>query len=364
MFQFLLKVNAKPMKILNFVNVILVITIIISAIAGVTFQQFRNVPAVLILFVLPVTQLLIGFVWIILDRQNIYIQRYFVGVLFYIALMLLFFRIDYSLVTAEIIPIISVSIPLILATYFTYILNLNSRTHSFLTAEWNDLALINYEVDPNILEKYVPAGTELDFFKGKCYLSLIGFMFENVKVLCISVPFHTDFEEVNLRFYVKRFENGIWKRGAVFIKEIVPKHAITIVANTLYKEHYETMKMRHNIVSNEISKSFHYEWLKNDKWNSIFVNTQNIPTDIAIGSEAEFITEHYFGYTKYNKSKTIEYEVTHPRWQELQVIDYAIDVDFQNIYGIDFSFLQDLKPASAFLAIGSKITIEGKKTIS
>ncbi len=234
---------------------------------------------------------------------------------------------------------------------------------SFLTAEWNDLALINYEIDAAILEKYVPVGTELDFFKGKCYLSLIGFMFEKVKVLGISVPFHTDFEEVNLRFYVKRFENGIWKRGAVFIKEIVPKHAITIVANTLYKEHYETMKMRHCIVSNATSKSFQYEWLKSGKWNSIFVNTQNIPKDITTGSEAEFITEHYFGYTKYDKSKTIEYEVTHPRWQELQVLDYAVEVDFQNIYGKDFIFLQNLEPSSAFLAIGSEITIEGKKTI-
>ena len=234
---------------------------------------------------------------------------------------------------------------------------------SFLTAEWNDLVLINYEIDPKILEKYVPVGTELDFFNDKCYVSLIGFMFENVKVLGIKVPFHTDFEEVNLRFYVRRFENGSWKRGAVFIKEIVPKHAITIVANTLYKEHYETMKMRHARTADAVSKTFQYEWLKNGKWNSMVVKTEKIPIDIAVGSEAEFITEHYFGYTKYSNNKSIEYEVTHPKWQELQILDYTVDVDFESIYGKDFSFLQNLDPASAFLALGSKITIEGKKTI-
>ena len=234
---------------------------------------------------------------------------------------------------------------------------------SFLTAEWNDLVLINYEIDPKILEKYVPIGTELDFFNDKCYVSLIGFMFENVKVLGIKVPFHTDFEEVNLRFYVRRFENGSWKRGAVFIKEIVPKHAITIVANTLYKEHYETMKMRHARTADAVSKTFQYEWLKNGKWNSMVVKTEKIPIDIAVGSEAEFITEHYFGYTKYSNNKSIEYEVTHPKWQELQILDYTVDVDFESIYGKDFSFLQNLDPASAFLALGSKITIEGKKTI-
>lgn len=234
---------------------------------------------------------------------------------------------------------------------------------SFLTAEWNDLALINYEIDPKILENYVPKGTELDLWNGKCYLSLIGFMFENVKILGLKIPFHVNFEEVNLRFYVKRFEDGNWKRGVVFIKEIVPKHAITIVANTLYKEHYETLKMRHSRTQTATSKSFQYDWKKNNKWNSITMQTNKSALPIGENSEAEFITEHYFGYTKYNEKTTIEYEVRHPRWQQLEVTHYEIDVNFENIYGKHFNFLQQLKPTSAFLALGSKITIEGKKTI-
>ena len=234
---------------------------------------------------------------------------------------------------------------------------------SFLTAEWNDLALINYEINPQILKKYVPKGTELDLWNGKCYISLIGFMFENVKVLGIKIPFHINFEEVNLRFYVKRFENGNWKRGTVFIKEIVPKHAVTIVANILYKEHYQTLKMKHSRATNEYSKTFQYQWKKDSKWNSITMKTSKNAVPIELNSEAEFITEHYFGYTKFNENKTIEYEVTHPRWQQLQVIETKIDVDFELIYGDDFKFLQDAQPASTFLAIGSKITIGGKKTI-
>ncbi len=234
---------------------------------------------------------------------------------------------------------------------------------SFLTAEWNDLALINYEINPKKLEKYVPKGTELDLWNNKCYISLIGFMFENVKVLGIKIPFHINFEEVNLRFYVKRFEDGEWKRGVVFIKEIVPKYAITFVANTLYKEHYQTLKMRHSRSENEASKTFKYEWIKDSKWNSITMKTDKKAISIELNSEAEFITEHYFGYTKFNENKTIEYEVTHPRWEQLAVIDTKIDVDFKSIYGNDFEFLQHLKPASTFLALGSKITIESKKTI-
>ena len=234
---------------------------------------------------------------------------------------------------------------------------------SFLTAEWNDLALINYEINPKILENYVPTGTELDLWNGKCYISLIGFMFEKVKVLGIKIPFHINFEEVNLRFYVKRSENGLWKRGVVFIKEIVPKHAITIVANTLYKEHYQTLKMRNSRTENDTSKSFQYEWKKDGKWNSMALTTCKKPLPIELNSEAEFITEHYFGYTKFNESKTIEYEVTHPRWEQLKVLEYTIEVDFESIYGKDFTFLHYLTPISTFLALGSKITIEGKKTI-
>jgi uncharacterized protein YqjF (DUF2071 family) len=234
---------------------------------------------------------------------------------------------------------------------------------SFLTAEWNDLVLINYKINPKFLEKYVPIGTELDLWKGKCFISLIGFMFENVRVLGVKIPFHVNFEEVNLRFYVKSLEDGKWKRGVVFIKEIVPKHAITIVANTLYKEHYQTLKMQHSRIENETSKTFRYEWKKDSKWNSIEMKTNKHIMPIEIDSEAEFITEHYYGYTKYNNKKTIEYEVTHPRWQQLEVSETKIDVDFESVYGNDFNFLQNIKPNSTFLAIGSKITIEGKKVI-
>lgn len=186
-------------------------------------------------------------------------------------------------------------------------------------------------------------------------------MFENVKVLGIKVPFHVNFEEVNLRFYVKRFENGQWKRGVVFIKEIVPKRAISFVANTLYNEHYATLPIKHSRTEDANSKFFKYEWKKDEEWNYISMKTDKTLFPIAENSEVEFITEHYFGYTKYNETKTIEYEVTHPRWNQLEVLDYEIKVDFKSIYGNDFSFLQDLTPTSAFFAKGSAITIEGKK---
>jgi uncharacterized protein YqjF (DUF2071 family) len=234
---------------------------------------------------------------------------------------------------------------------------------SFLKAEWRKLAFANYEVDPSILAEYVPPGTELDLWEGKCFVSLIGFIFLNTKIFGIKVPFHSTVEEVNLRFYVKRFENNTWKRGAVFIKEIVSKPALTFVANTIYKEHYETMPMNYEWEENSVNRSVAYYWKKNKIWQSFKITAALNTSEIKENSETEFITEHYWGYAKVNESVTNEYQVTHPRWKQYTVESSEIKVDFDLVYGKDFKFLNNLKPTSIMLIEGSKITIEGKKTI-
>ena len=196
---------------------------------------------------------------------------------------------------------------------------------SFLNAEWRKLAFANYKIDPVILEPHVPKGTELDLWNGNCYVSLVGFMFLNTKLLGIKIPFHTDFEEVNLRFYVKRFDKGEWKRGVVFIKEIVPKPALTFVANTIYKEHYQTMPMDHAWKENKDAIETEYKWKYKGKWNTFLLEAAKQSHKIEEGSETEFITEHYWGYAGVNDKKTNEYEVTHPKWEVYELKNYKID---------------------------------------
>lgn len=235
---------------------------------------------------------------------------------------------------------------------------------SFLNAEWRKLAIANYVVDEKLLEKYIPTGTELDIWKGKCYLSLVSFMFVNTKVLGVKIPFHVNFEEANLRFYVKRFENEEWKRGVVFIKEIVPKNAITFVANTLYKENYQTMPMQHHWNESTEKRTVHYKWKCAGKWHNFNVEGNLQSVEIPPESETEFITEHYWGYAKINDTTTNEYEVTHPRWKAYKVFDYKIDVDFGLVYGSEFEFMNRLQPESVMLAEGSEITVEKKRKIT
>ena len=223
--------------------------------------------------------------------------------------------------------------------------------------------MANYIVDPAVLAPYIPAKTELDVYNGKVYVSLIGFMFENTRLLGFKIPFHVNFEEVNLRFYVRYNDNGSWKRGVVFIKEIVPKAGISIVANTLYKEQYSTMRMKHFYEETAGKIKLGYHWRHRYKWNHIAAITENKLAPILPGSEAEFITEHYWGYSKYSEQRTVEYAVQHPRWQMYPVKEYTIDCDFTALYGDRFSMLQFATPNSVFVAKGSPISILHKKNL-
>ncbi len=234
---------------------------------------------------------------------------------------------------------------------------------SFLTAEWRKLAIVNYEIHPTILAPYVPTGTELDSWEGKHYVSLIGFRFLNTKVLGFKIPWHINFEEVNLRFYVRRKAPDGWRRGVVFIKEIVPKPAITWVANTLYQEHYETRPMRSSWLTEGQQQTISYEWKRDQMWNKIELKASADRQALIAGSAEEFITEHYWGYAAPGPHKTNEYEVTHPRWEVYEVQEHKVEVGFAANYGADFAFLQDASPASAMLAEGSAITVEGKTTL-
>ena len=232
----------------------------------------------------------------------------------------------------------------------------------FLTAEWRKLILVNYAIDPEILKKYLPHKTELDLWEGKCYVSVVGFMFLNTKVKGCKLPGHINFEEVNLRYYVKHYNGDEVRRGVGFIKEMVPKPFIAAVARTIYKEPYQTLPMKHNwSEDNEIN--IEYSWKINDIWNSVSVQAESSPFSFDENSEADFITEHYWGYTKISNSRTNEFEVRHPAWNIYKIKNFEVNVDFEANYGADFKFLNQQLPSSVMLAEGSEISVGNKRKL-
>lgn len=231
----------------------------------------------------------------------------------------------------------------------------------FLKADWKKLIMANYEVEKAVLLPRLPKGVELDDFNGKHLVSLVGFMFLKTSLFGVPIPFLGNFEEVNLRFYVKRKTVDAWQRGVVFVNESVPYAVVAWMANALYKEHYTSLKTWHRWAIEQSQQNIAYGWEKSGKVMGVEVVADLLPKPMEAGSEEEFIFEHYYGYTRVSETKTLEYRVNHPAWQVFNVNSYQIDCDFALMYGEAFSMLNQQKPSSVFLAEGSAVTVGWKR---
>jgi hypothetical protein len=215
--------------------------------------------------------------------------------------------------------------------------------------------MLNYAVEPSLLEKYVPAGTELDPFEGKTYLSLIGFEFNRTSMLGIAIPFHQAFEEVNLRFYVNR--SG--KRGVVFIRELVPKRAVAAIARLAFNENYSYVPMSHRVERSPQGDILgaEFSWDSEPNRCSMQIETEGASFLPPEGSVSQFITEHYWGYAAQPDGSCIEYEVQHPRWNVWAAKCASFSGNAAPLYGSEFARVLSENPDSAFLADGSAVTV-------
>jgi uncharacterized protein YqjF (DUF2071 family) len=230
-----------------------------------------------------------------------------------------------------------------------------THASTFLTAQWKNLLMLNYSVDPASLERFVPAGTELDSFEGKTYLSLIGFEFNRTRLLGFPVPFHQSFEEVNVRFYVRRAA----RRGVVFIRELVPKRAVAAVARWAFNEKYLRVPMSHRIETRgdgDVAKA-EYAWRSRQERCVMRLETEGPSFLPADGSESQFITEHYWGYAAQPDGGCLEYEVQHPQWRVWKAKKAGFSGDAAGLYGAEIAQILTREPDSAYLAEGSAVTV-------
>lgn len=224
----------------------------------------------------------------------------------------------------------------------------------FLTAEWRNLVMLSYAVDPALLDPFVPAGTQLDVFQDRTYLSLIGFEFNRSRLLGFRVPLHQTFEEVNLRFYVNR--QG--RRGVVFLRELVPRRAVAVLARLAYRENYSWVPMVHKVVMGPDGnpKEVEYSWRMGMSRCRMEIEAEGpgfLPPE---GSEEQFISEHYWGYAS-RPGGCLEYEVRHPPWRVWKARRAGFAGDASSVYGEQFAEVLARPPDSAFLAEGSAVTV-------
>jgi uncharacterized protein len=234
----------------------------------------------------------------------------------------------------------------------------------FLSAEWRDLVMLNYEVEPGILQPYVPRGVELDSFEGRTFISLVGFQFLRTKLYgFLAVPFHTNFEEVNLRFYVRRREGGEVRRGVVFVRELVPRVAIARFARLMYGEKYDYCPMQHRSERRAEGIAAEYEW----KWRGtqfrLSAQASGTASRVAEGTLENFITEHYWGYSAKSASETIEYRVSHDPWRVWSSTNGGFEGNTDALYGPEFGAILHRAPDSAFIAEGSPVLVHTGRRI-
>jgi hypothetical protein len=228
-----------------------------------------------------------------------------------------------------------------------------------LTARWEDLALINYSCSPDLLQPLVPRGTELDAWNGETLISLVGFMFRDTRVMGLRVPFHVTFEEVNLRFHVRRVDpaSGL-RRAVVFVRELVPRVAIATVARVFYNEPYLAVPMSHrSSLDAERGGSATYSWYYQRRSFALAAEARGPARRAAPGSEAEFITEHYWGYTRQRDGSTLEYRVEHPAWLVWEAASASVTGAVSSLYGPALGPVLATAPRSAFVAVGSHVSV-------
>lgn len=223
----------------------------------------------------------------------------------------------------------------------------------YLRAQWKHLVLANYAVPDSVLLPFLPAGCVLDKFNGSAYLSLVAFQFRETKVYGLKWPGYTNFPEFNLRFYVKL--NGV--RGVCFIREYVPSTLVAFIARTVYNEPYKaaTLFDHVEVVDNSIKAQYRLDDqgagfdLKITGSNSPFVPNED--------STEHFFKEHELGVGRSKNGETMTYNVHHPIWRVFPIQDYKLTVDWERVYGAQFSFLVDRDPESMCFAEGSEITV-------
>ena len=225
--------------------------------------------------------------------------------------------------------------------------------------------MLNYEVDPALLEPRVPPGTVLDAFRGRTYVSLVGFRFRQTRLFgSLAVPFHADFDEVNLRFYVRRREGNEDRRGVVFIAELVPRWAIAKIARLVYGENYTCLPMKHHLDMEGLTKTAEYQWQVNGEWCKLRAEASGMPAHPEEGSAEQFITEHYWGYSAQRSGRCLEYHVSHPPWRVWAATAAGFEGDARALYGAELAGILQRRPDSAFLAEGSPVIVYAGREIS
>lgn len=221
--------------------------------------------------------------------------------------------------------------------------------------------MLSYEIDPEVLIPRVPQGLSLDLWEGKCLISIIGLQFRGIRMRGIPVPFYGSYPEINLRFYVRREVQGQWRRGVVFVQQIVPHRMVALVARRAYRERFVAMPVRHSVETSKCGgqvQRVSYRWRHHGEWGRMSVGRLGAMERARPGSMEEFVAEHYWGYNAQPDGSTLEYGVARPQWLIRQATDLTLEGDIARLFGAAIAASLSGPALSAFWAEGSPVALQ------
>jgi uncharacterized protein len=223
----------------------------------------------------------------------------------------------------------------------------------FLTARWANLVVISYVVDPKRLQADLPPGCVPDLRDGCAFVSLVAFDFLSTRVMGISWPWHRNFPEINLRFYVRHGD----RRGVCFVREFVPKRLIATIARLLYNEPYLSARMTSLTRETPDTIEVKHDLTLAGLTNRICVIGNKPALRPDPDSVEHFFKEHSWGFGTGRRGRLISYRVDHPTWDIWPVRSFDIEWNWKDVYGPDWAFIADAKPYSVVLACGSDVRV-------
>jgi len=230
---------------------------------------------------------------------------------------------------------------------------LPERRRPSLTARWSNLVLLTYEVDPALVEPWLPGGVEADLVGGRALVSLIAFDFLDTRIRGRRIPGFVDFPEINFRTYVR----GGDRLGVVAIRELVPSPLAAAVGRLRFNEPFRAAPIESRTVSMGDELLVEHRWKWKDQGYFLRMTSDQTSVPAAAEAPAHHLLGRRWAYGRSRRGEPKVLRIEHPEWALRRVRTLDFDVDYAALYGPEWAVLNGKQPASTHLAVGSAVSI-------
>jgi uncharacterized protein len=193
---------------------------------------------------------------------------------------------------------------------------------------WYDLLFAHWEIEPELLQPFIPSGLQLDTYQGKAWIAVVPFRMSGIRLKYMpSIPYTSNFPEINVRTYVTY--QG--KPGVYFFSLDASNYLAVKVAKSFFHLPYYHSKIE---VRSEGASIKYHSYRKKSREEFRFKGNYQPISDVfhaERGSLEYWLTERYCLYTeKYNR--LYRGEIHHPPWplqQARAVIDENTMIDIK-----------------------------------